>query len=211
MIRAVSFRQSAQHGFTLLEVLVAVALVVVVSTLAFTGLNALVRARADTDAFSRQWQQGNRAWQMMRRDIAFAIPGAGRDVRGATQAGFVGQVDGFQLLRYASRDWPQALDAPIHQVRWFVRDGALWRAEYRLPTARRLDEAPMPVMAVAAGTGFEYQDGNGRWHRQWPPVRTLTAGANRALPMAVRWHLASEGQHQQLDFFPLAELSSVAH
>ncbi|GEM_PF-2810032 len=205
------FRVSrTQSGFTLLEVLVAVALVVVVSTLAFAGLNALVQARAQTDAFAWRWQQGLRAWQLMRQDVSYAIPRPSRNTQGHRQAPLTGRANGFELLRYASRTWPPDASSPVQKVRWRVHNHLLTRS-VTVPPESRQEVKPQPVLSFdEGGAFFEYQDMAGRWHHQWPPVAAsgAVAGGSNRLPRAIRWHIGRQNQH--VDLFPLAAMPTGA-
>ncbi len=198
-------------GFTLLEVLVAVALVVVVSTLAFMGLDALVRARAQTDAFAHAWQQENRAWHLLRQDISYAIPRPLKNAQGTVQPPFVGQADGFRLTRYSAPGWPREAAQPINAVRWFQRNGQLIRS-LKPQADARAETGQVQVMLSATDQRhhFEYLDAVGRWHRQWPPqdAALLAGGENaagrQALPQAVRWRSIGQGQETVRVLYPLA-------
>ncbi len=203
-------------GFTLLEVLVAVALVAVVSTLAFLGLNALVQARAQTDIFARQWQQENRAWQWMRQDISQALPRPTRDENGAGQPAFIGRPGDFQLIRLRPFSWDEGTHppvSPLQKVRWYWHDKRLWRASKSPPELRAPQWQLQSVMTMANAPVFEYRDSRGRWHRQWPPAQAEAPVApaqnplasRSALPRAIRWQWTDKGQPRTVVFSPLAQ------
>ncbi len=198
-----------QAGFTLLEILVAVSLVVVVSTLAFMGLDALVQAQAQTDQAAYRWRQDARTWQLMRQDVRFAIPRSSRDERGQSHAAFVGQARQFQLMRLTSTS-TDAMSVSVHKVRWQWRANALWRGVKVPPEARAPQWRERMVLFDDAPSRFEYQDNRGRWHAQWPPAGIVPAAdaghwpaAN--LPRAVRWLRRENGQERMVKLFPLAE------
>ncbi|WP_063580785.1 prepilin-type N-terminal cleavage/methylation domain-containing protein [Achromobacter ruhlandii] len=133
----------AQAGFTLIEVLVALALMALVSLMAWRGLDSVSSARDwiarqadDTDAVVRTLGQMGRDVEMAYNGPSFAAPGVDAQIftsgvrllRGATGA------QTLEILRPAPDD-----DGRWQRVQWSVRKDGLWRAS-GLPA----EQGPLP-------------------------------------------------------------------
>lgn len=121
-----------QAGFTLIEVLIALALMALVSLMAWRGLDSVSRARDwiarqsdDTDAIARALGQMGRDVELAYNGPSFAAPGIDdrvftsgvRLLRGAA---------GAQILEILRPD-PDG-DGRWQRVQWSVRQDGLWRA-----------------------------------------------------------------------------------
>lgn len=163
----------AQRGFTLLEVLVAVAIFAILGLAAYAGLDAVLKARARLDDENRQWRAVALLWVRLGRDLEAQVERPAR-VRGSPpQPAFLGQptLEGayaahLELTRLAPQDTGPA---PPERVAWRLRDG---RVEWlRWPA---LDSGPgaVPDVAVllrgATALEFAYRDGAGVWSDRWP-------------------------------------------
>jgi len=83
-------RLAQEAGFTLLEVVVAVALFAVVSTLAYGGLAAVLRSREQLSEASAQLAQLQLAMQMFERDVRSAVLRPVRDGYGEVLPALMG-------------------------------------------------------------------------------------------------------------------------
>jgi general secretion pathway protein J len=148
----------AQAGFTLIEVLVALALMALVSLMAWRGLDSVSSARDwiarqadDTDAVVRTLGQMGRDVEMAYNGPSFAAPGVDAQVftsgvrllRGAAGA------QTLEILRPAPDD-----DGRWQRVQWSVRKDGLWRAS-GLPA----EQGPLPpvndgVLLLGDGHGL---------------------------------------------------------
>ncbi|MHA7123017.1 prepilin-type N-terminal cleavage/methylation domain-containing protein [Achromobacter xylosoxidans] len=122
----------AQAGFTLIEVLVALALMALVSLMAWRGLDSVSSARDwiarqadDTDAIVRALGQMGRDVEMAYNGPSFAAPGI--DARVFTSGvRLLRGVAGTQILEILRPD-PDG-DGRWQRVQWSVRQDGLWRA-----------------------------------------------------------------------------------
>jgi general secretion pathway protein J len=178
------------RGFTLVEALVAIAILGVVALLAWRATETLTDSEARISAESRHWQQLDAVFARMEADMRQAVP---REVRapaaGATQAAWLAAPEdaaGDTLLVF-SRAGPDSIDEP---------GTAGQRVGYRLRGRRlevlywaRLDDpAGEPPAAYALVDGvlrFRVLQlmNAGTWSAQWP----LTGQG--ALPRGVRIEL----------------------
>jgi len=127
-----------QQGFTLLEIMIALTIFAVISTLAWQILDGAMRTSSATDASAAKLNQLQRAWNLLERDF-FQLQGrAPRNGQGAfrlkdnalemtTLNGVSGQVQ-------------------LERVRWRLEDGRLWRDVWPTfdgPANSKPDEVPI--------------------------------------------------------------------
>ena len=179
-----------QRGFTLLEVLVAVAVFAVASALAYGGLRGIVAAQAQGNEAKAQLGRLQFAVGLIERDIASAARRGVRDAYGVPRPALEGEVQRIELTRYGHANALALPRAELERVAYLRREDRLLRL--RWPS---LDSAPgtRPVEdeLLEGVDGFElvYLDAQGREHRQWPPPR----GVTQTLPRAIRVTLDVQG------------------
>ena len=76
-----------QHGFTLLELLVAIAVFAIMAGIIQIGLVAILDARAEVDAVSEDLKRLQRSLQMLERDLGHAVERPVRDAFGVLVSG----------------------------------------------------------------------------------------------------------------------------
>jgi general secretion pathway protein J len=164
------------RGFTLIEMVVAIAIFAVLGTMTYAAMMGMMRqqeATADTLERFRELQQ---AITLISRDLEQATP---RPIRGASH--------GEPLPAFVAGGF---LDRPLEFTRGGVRNpmghrrASLQRVAYGLDGDRLLryswlvldraqDSEPLasPLLDDVALIEFRYMDAAGEWHEQWPPVR----------------------------------------
>ncbi|MGG7671232.1 prepilin-type N-terminal cleavage/methylation domain-containing protein [Pseudomonas sp. WC2] len=147
-----------QHGFTLIEVMVAILLMAVVSVIAWRGLDSVTRADGHLQASGEQSDSLLRALNQLQRDVEMRAGieltepkkvGVDDEPLTAPPAVTVRSSDskGFRLdvIRSAA-DQPGALQ----RVRWWVKGDTLYRA---VAEARSRYPLPAPTAGVAVLDG----------------------------------------------------------
>ncbi|WP_460952807.1 prepilin-type N-terminal cleavage/methylation domain-containing protein [Pseudomonas marginalis] len=133
----------SQHGFTLIEVMVAIMLMAVVSLIAWRGLDSVTRADQHLQASTEQTEVLLRALNQMQRDISLrasvelTAPDAPQDTGLAAITVRSSDSKGFRLD--VIRSAPVAGDG-LQRVRWWLKGDALYRA-----AAPTRDRYPLPA------------------------------------------------------------------
>ena len=177
----------AARGFTLLETLIALAILALVATLGYRAVSALTDSEVQLTAEARRWRTLDALFARLEADVRQALP---REVRvGASrEAAWVGDLDaeGNSVLRI-SRAGPEFAPEPGaagQRVGYLLERGTL-SVQYW----PHLDHAAAAVpqrFALASGLAqfrLRYLDSNGAWRPQWPGL------GEPALPRAVRVEL----------------------
>lgn len=176
--------RAREKGFTLLELLVALAIFALVSAMAYAGLARLVEARRTLAAEQERLGQLLFALTLFERDCRSMLSRPVRDGSGARQAALVGGA--------SAVEWTLLIPEPgggasVSRVAYKL-EGGEWVVE-RFPFADRAFASPRYRERLLAGLSrleFRYLDHEGRWRREWP------AGDER-LPRALEIVLSLEG------------------
>lgn len=176
------------RGFTLVEMLVAVAIFAVASALAYGGLSTLVAARAQIDAGNERLGRLQFAIGLIERDIRSIADRAVRENQGSDRPALDGQASQIELTRFGHANSLGLVRAELERVGYALVDGELLRRRYAV-----LDRAPGTrpddTVLLEDIDRFElrYRARDGRELRQWPPPRDEVT----ALPRAVEVRIAS--------------------
>lgn len=178
-------RRRSVAGFSLIEVLVAVAVFALTSALAYGGLRTLVDAQVQEAGARARLGQLQFAVGLLERDVTSAARRGVRDNYGAPRPVLEGGGERLELTRHGLANALALPRAELERLAWLRRDDRLLRLRWPV-----LDRAPgtVPVEDVLLD-GVErldlvFLDARGREHRQWPP-----RGVTEALPRAVRLKL----------------------
>lgn len=172
------------HGFTLLEVLIAVSVFAVLSALAYAGLLHMLEGRDRIEAEREQWRQLALAFVQLEDDLAQARPRPIRDTGGAVLPAFRGQpVDprplgdpSLEFTRggaYVSADGRQS---DLLRIGYRLKDGVLYRLVWPV-----LDRPPVSepreiaLLANVDNLTLRFHTPNDAWSERWPPMENNTA------------------------------------
>ena len=164
-------------GFTLLEVLVAVAIFAIAAQLTFSGLRQVIAARDQLMPRQDAAAELRYAVTMLSLDLAAATPRAVRDALGsplpALQAGGGDEVVSFSRLDAAR---PALLDAVgVYRVSYRLRDGQLLRDVW--PVLDRVQSTQPATQVLLGGLQavtmrFTAGGASPSWSDIWPMVDT---------------------------------------
>ena len=192
------------RGFTLLELLVAIAVLAVVGTLGYRGLNSVLEADARLQAESRRWSDVALLFSQLSEDLTMAVGRTTRDAADRTSpallltasagsaaanagtvmggTGAAGTEGDAQLMvtRLGIGEGTATQSAP-RRVGYRLRDGTL---EYLvwpdLDAAPETSPAAYELLKGVTDLKWQALDTDGRWDSIWPANRPANA-----LPRAV--------------------------
>lgn len=180
-----SRRKSARAGFTLVEVLVAVAILALVATIAWRGTAAMTDAEAQLGAESARWQRLDAFVARLEGDMRLAIPRAVRSGSAREPAWWSAPDDAQgDVALVFTRAGPDAQDEPGvggQRVGYRLRDGRI-EVSYWPQLDRPATVAPLAYALVdgVARLRIWQLTTDGRWSEQWP------AAGSPPIPRGVR-------------------------
>jgi len=178
------------RGFTLLELMIAIAIFSVVATLAHGGLQAVIRAHQRTEAVVADLDALRRTWLLIDQDMAALAARGIRDGSGLPRPPFLlapGRIE-FTRLRPGD-DLPQRveyrlIDRRLMRFEWPVGDLA--------PAAVPLSGVVLDEVQAAVLTAWT----EGGWVTDWPSAGQDATAAG-AVPRAVALRLVWRGRALQ--------------
>lgn len=155
------------RGFTLLEMVVAIAIFAIIAAISYSALNNFLDARAHINGENERLRALQTMFVLLEQDLRYAVDRGVRDEYGDREPAFAGGIDqpladGERLRLTTIR--PAPVGAGVHQVTrvaWRLDDGALYRVSWRV-LDRDIDSEGYQrrVMANIDDIGFRYFDYN---------------------------------------------------
>ncbi len=178
-----------QQGFTLLEIMIALTIFAVISTLAWQILDGAMRTSSATDASAAKLNQLQRAWSLLERDF-FQLQG-----RAPRNAAGVFRLKNNALEMTTLNGVSGQLQ--LERVRWRLEGGHLWRDVWPTldgPANSKPDEVPI-VNEVKAVQWRFWQAG---WQNAWSDSDAQPDGVELTLTMENgdrwRWVFTTPGE-----------------
>lgn len=161
-------------GFTLLELLVALAIFAIIAVLAYGGLNTVLTVRAHTDAQAAQLRQLQMAFSRLQQDISQYVARPVRNAYGDSDPALLASATQLTLTRTG---WTNPLAQPrsvLQRVQYRWQDETLWRDHWQvLDQAQDSSPYALPLLSPITAIEWQFLDQQLTWHRQWPPAKTL--------------------------------------
>jgi len=191
-------------GFTLLEILVALAVFAVMTAAAYSGLNAVLDSRERLSVESQKWRDLALVFGRIEQDIANAAPRPVRDSSDLVAPALVGRQnrrneDEPHLALTRTGPAQAGTNAAVQRVGYRLKKQDLEQLLWPV-----LDQAPRTtpeVLTLARGiAAFElrYLDPGEEWHTDWPPT-----GEQDEMPSAVEVSLVLESKERITRIFLL--------
>jgi general secretion pathway protein J len=202
------------HGFTLLELMIALSIFSIMGLAAYRLLSGETRLQSELEAHSLELQQWQRGMRRLTDDLRQIAPRPIRLEYGDEEAALYGTSDSLHLTRYG---WSN----PLHKTR-----SQLQRIEYRLASEEEntefgndssgqllqrqvwavLDRAPdseplqQRLLPQVSDLSWRYMDNDKQWHSQWPSSQPLlgqnsspsSSDDKQSLPLAIEITLTSQ-------------------
>jgi len=166
--------RSAEHGFTLVELLVSLFIFGMLSAAGVSLLSFSVRAQEAAGARLDEMAGARRMGAMLAGDLAQAAPRSYRDAAGTRHRAFTGSPGqgGEALLAFVRRGW-ENLDGSrrpsLQKIVYRLVDGRLERLAYPLVDGSQ-PLAPAAIVDGVRGIRLRYRDAKGEWRDRWDPT-----------------------------------------
>lgn len=182
---------SRRSGFTLVELLVALAIFAIMTGFAYRGLTAMLESREALQKESRKWRDVAVFIGRIERDLDAVLMRLAKAPSGIALAPVSSSLgnpsggDGLALTRSGSPLQENALAAP-QRVAYRLRDGRVERLTWAgVDAAPRDEPAPVAVLAPVRALAFRFLDArSGEWRSSWG-----LPGNTEAPPAAVEMRL----------------------
>ncbi len=195
------------HGFTLLELLIALSIFALVAAMAYGGLNTMLRTTDGMEARAEALRSLQMAWLWLERDIEGYVDRPVRNEYGDSAPALrLATPDGL-LIEFTRGGWNNPLGqarSTLQRVAYRLEDGILYRRWWTV-LDRAQDSAPVeePLLEGVDEVRIRVLDEQRRWQEQWPPLdRDPEAPPPR--PLAVELRLETGGFGELRWLFRLA-------
>lgn len=181
--------KQTSRGFTLLELVVAMAVFAIMAAIAYSGLNNVLIARQLTETHSEQLHQLQLAMSWFARDIEQIVNRGVRSEYGEMLPPVVGNDFEGYLLELTRGGWRNPANQPrshLQRVAYAVRDEQLVRAYWRV-LDRAEDSKPFENVLLDGVKSVEirYLGADDEWRTSWPELAATGNVAPAVLPRAI--------------------------
>jgi len=176
-----------ERAFTLVELLVALAIFALISAFAYRGLAVLMDSRAHLERDSRKWRDLALFVGRFERDVQAALDRPAVGPSGTTQAPISSLIDaggattatGLAVTRSGASLYANALAGP-QRVGYRLAEGRVERLAWTaVDAAPRAPVTATPVLEEVRALAFRFLDRNLEWRRDW------ALPATQGMPLAV--------------------------
>lgn len=186
----------ASRGFTLIELIVAMAIFTLMAAIAYSGLNNVLAARSQTEQHAKELQQLQISINWLARDIEQIVDRGVRSEYGEPMPALIGNDFEGYLIEFTRSGWRNPANharSNMQRVAYAVRDEKLVRAYWRV-LDRAEDSKPLEHELLEGVTAVEirYLGDGDEWQTSWPAD---SFGANQTpvtLPRAVEVNIETK-------------------
>lgn len=186
-------RRRLLGGFTLLELLIAIAIFALVGLASYRMLESVLRSDEATRAQERELRELTRALTSFERDLAQVVARSIRDGFGDRRPALQGEsrsLEGGVGLELTRGGWRNPLGLPrstLVRVRWRLDDQVLARTYWSvLDQAIDSESRTQRVLDGVSNFELRYLDQNDEWQQDWPPATGQEFEREEALELLPR-------------------------
>lgn len=186
----------SSFGFTLIEIVVALAVFAIVGVMASSGLNAILKWQSDLNQKSEQIKSIQLTLKYFEKDINRAIGRTVRDQYGDSQPSF--SSDGETIISLTNSGWRNPaglLRSHLQRVAYeFSSDNELIRHSWnRLDGAISEDAREIILLKDVEEFEVEFLNPVNNWVDQWPPINVNENDAGLPRAISVTFNAAPLG------------------
>ena len=187
----VDCRARTDAGFTLVEILIAMAVFAVISVITYTTLTSAINVSNRTSGVAQSLADIQRVLMLMERDLIQMAPRPVLDEYGEEQPAFFINglsTEGFEFTRGGYQNPARLPRSLLKRIAYEVRDEKLYRKTWRVLDRATQTEPEFEEPLIEGVTRFEIAAYENDWVERWPPEE---AGSQAQpgpdeLPRAVR-------------------------
>ena len=204
-------RHKRRRGFTLIEVLVAMAIFGVMSVLAYQALGQTFFNADELGLRMDRLQAIQRTMRLLGRDLMQTAPRPVRDpLEGPPLPAIRTSPTSLFALELTHNGWPNPAGLPrstLQRVAWRIEDGELVRLHWgALDATLNTDPVGTILLDGVESIEFRYLGASGEWTTQWPPLdfNNQGPGSLRLRPRVVEVILVLSDEGELRRFFEVA-------
>jgi general secretion pathway protein J len=164
----------AQSGFTLIETLIALALLAIISLMSYQAIEVLIGADERSRAKQTGQAEMDRAWKIIQRDLMHIRNRPFRDGLGGIEAPYMTAKSDFGV-RFSRGNGPMIATNPsgVRRVSYDLDDNQqLVRQSWGITESMRYsDGVSMVLLKDVDKILFEHSDGRSAFVPDWPPLK----------------------------------------
>lgn len=183
-------KRKLQFGFTLIEMVVAIAIFAVVGVLAYGGLNRVLDSQSHLQASAEILKNLQLTFRYFERDINQLINRSIRNQYGDIQPSVVGDED--KAISFTHSGWRNPANlvrSHLQRVTYEVSENTLTRYTWaHLDGAIAEEFFATDLMEDVESFTMRYLDRSNQWHTTWPPLNidAQQIGMPRALEVTIK-------------------------
>ncbi|EIJ43500.1 general secretion pathway protein J [Beggiatoa alba B18LD] len=163
------------QGFSLLELLIALAIFAVIAVLAYGGLTVVLNTREQTDLQAAQLAQLQQVFSLLARDVEQVIMRPIRNKYGDNEPAFTGEITQLEFTRAGWRNPTQATRSTLQRVRYYWSEQQWWRSSWNvLDQAQDSKPETATLLSNVTAVQIRFLDSEARWHDQWSSALSAT-------------------------------------
>lgn len=162
------------RGFTLLEILIALAIFALLAVMAYGGLSSVLRTREITESRADALNQLVMVYRVMQRDIEQLVPRRIRDEFGDVQEPLMGGSTIGRVIELTRGGWRNPIGqrrSTLQRVAYRIDDEGTLMREYWVALDRAQDAKPLEQALLEGVTSIEFRflNADNEWQTEWPP------------------------------------------
>jgi len=185
-----TLRQST--GFTLIEVILAMAIFAVLATLSYTGLQSVISSKTNTEASLDRLKQLQLTMLTLSSDMQHLVNRDAVDSLDTALRSLTTQ-DSDLLVSFTRGGWRNPAErtrSTLQRVAYIIEEDKLIR-RYWFHIDRADDEqyVDRELINNIEELSLRFLDSEGQWKNSWPSDQALSSGGTSELPVAVEINL----------------------